>query len=274
MHICFRKPFFDTLTICYFRTPTHYLCFFRPAENTIKLGKNKQKKSWTDFQRNLGRIFNSKTPKSWTDFQLYIYIYIYIYFFFWFFLGATNLIRKNAPEFSQNFLSLAFAGPKESRKFPPNFPQNVPAKRVSSKRCSRKRCRQEQECVRNAAEMRQNGSCFIGERGTFQNAAKIARNTVGGEHLLDGTKKTAKLLQERRENKSMRSCNILILGAVCSCQSVCLTPSTYFGQCLTHSKQICVSNECLAESKDLTARGTGRQNQGLPCRQIGDFQAP
>ena len=38
---------------------------------------NKQKKSWTDFQRNLGRIFNSKNPKSWTDFQLHsIYIYM------------------------------------------------------------------------------------------------------------------------------------------------------------------------------------------------------
>ena len=66
----------DKLLKNYFRTPTHYLCFFRPAKNTIKLGKTSKKKSWTDFQRNLGRIFNSKTPKSWTDFQLYsIYIY-------------------------------------------------------------------------------------------------------------------------------------------------------------------------------------------------------
>ena len=38
--------------------------------------------------------------------------------------------------------------------------------------------------------MRQNGSCFIGKRGTFQNASEMrqkcvknARNTFGGEHL-------------------------------------------------------------------------------------------
>ena len=45
---------------------------------------------------------------------------------------------------------------------------------VSSKMCSRKRCRQH---VRNASEMRQKmrqiGSCFIGKRGTFQNASKM-----------------------------------------------------------------------------------------------------
>ena len=44
--IIFRKPFFETLTNCqkYFRTPTHYLCFLRHPQNTIKLGKNKQTK--------------------------------------------------------------------------------------------------------------------------------------------------------------------------------------------------------------------------------------
>ena len=47
---------------------------------------------------------------------------------------------------------------------------------------------------KNASEMRQNGSCFIGKRGTFQNASEMrqncvknARNTFGGEHLLDDT---------------------------------------------------------------------------------------
>ena len=42
--------------------------------------------------------------------------------------------------------------------------------------------------------MCQNGSCFIGKRGSFQNASKKclkcvknARNTFGGEHLLDDT---------------------------------------------------------------------------------------
>ena len=70
----------DKLPKIYFRTPTHYLCFSRPAKNTIKQGKTNKKKSWTDFQRNLGRIFNSETPKSWTDFQLYsAYIYIWLF---------------------------------------------------------------------------------------------------------------------------------------------------------------------------------------------------
>ena len=54
--------------------------------------------------------------------------------------------------------------------------------------------RMRQKCVRNASEMRQNGSCFIGKRGTFQNASEMrqicvknARNTFGGEHLLEDT---------------------------------------------------------------------------------------
>ena len=59
---------------------------------------------------------------------------------------------------------------------------------VSSKRCFRKRRRQ---CVRNASEMRQNGSCFIGKRGTSkmrQKSVKIASKCVknprgGAEHL-------------------------------------------------------------------------------------------
>ena len=54
--------------------------------------------------------------------------------------------------------------------------------------------RMRQKRVRNASKMRQNGSCFIGKRGTFQNASEMrqncvenARNTFGGEHLLDNT---------------------------------------------------------------------------------------
>ena len=75
---------------------------------------------------------------------------------------------------------------KDNEKLTPNS--------VSSKSCSRKRCRQptrmRQKCVNNASEARQKGSCFIGERGTFQNASEMrqtcvknARNTFGGEHL-------------------------------------------------------------------------------------------
>ena len=57
----FENPFFDTLTNCqkYFRTPTHYLCFFRPAKNTIKLGEKQAKK-----------ILDGISTQPWTDFQL------------------------------------------------------------------------------------------------------------------------------------------------------------------------------------------------------------
>ena len=82
VHIFFRKPFFDTLTNCPKNISSHpYTLFlFRPPKTLSNWGKTSKTKSWTDFQRNLGRIFNSKTPKSWTYFQLYsIYIYIYIW---------------------------------------------------------------------------------------------------------------------------------------------------------------------------------------------------
>ena len=48
-----------------------------------------------------------------------------------------------------------------------------------------------QKCVKNASKMRQNGSCFFWgkeERSKMrQNCVKNARNTFGGEHLLDDT---------------------------------------------------------------------------------------
>ena len=58
---------------------------------------------------------------------------------------------------------------------------------VSFKRCSRKRCRQQQECVRNASEMRPNGSCFIGKRGRFQNASKMRQKCVKDVSKMRGT---------------------------------------------------------------------------------------
>ena len=54
------------------------------------------------------------------------------------------------------------------------------------------------------SEMRQNGSCFSGKRGMFQNASEMrqncvknARNSFGGEHLLDDTEKKASPLPIR-----------------------------------------------------------------------------
>ena len=83
MHIFFSKTFFwhpDKLPKNYFRTPTHYLCFFRPAKNTIKLG-NKQKildgfstQPWTDFQL--------KNPQILDGFSTLQHIYIYMYMYF------------------------------------------------------------------------------------------------------------------------------------------------------------------------------------------------
>ena len=70
----------DKLPKNYFRTPTHYLCFLRYPKNTIKLGKNKQKK-----------ILDQVLTQPWTRFWLkkrqildqvltlqHIYIYTYV----------------------------------------------------------------------------------------------------------------------------------------------------------------------------------------------------
>ena len=95
--------------------------------------------------------------------------------------------------------------PVEAR-FLPLSPQTLPTEKkvsanysVSSKRCSRKRCRQQQECVRNASEIGQKcvknvpkwvllcwekrnvPNCIKNESKCVKNA----RNTFGGEHLLD-----------------------------------------------------------------------------------------
>ena len=84
MHFLFRKPCFDAPTTC--KNNSHpytlFVFFFGCPQRTLKLGKNKQKKSWTDFWLNLGQIFDSKKAKSWTDFWLYsIFIYIYVWLY-------------------------------------------------------------------------------------------------------------------------------------------------------------------------------------------------
>ena len=73
----FFKTFFDNLTNCqkYFRTPL--FVFFKIPQNTIKLGKNKQKildqvltQPWTKF-------WLKKTPNLGPNFDSTAYIYIY-----------------------------------------------------------------------------------------------------------------------------------------------------------------------------------------------------
>ena len=83
MHFFSEKPFFYTLTNCQKKIcsrPYTLFVLLRHPKKTTKLGKKQtQKKSWTDFQLNLGQIFSSRNAKSWTDFQLYsIYVCIYI----------------------------------------------------------------------------------------------------------------------------------------------------------------------------------------------------
>ena len=82
MHfLCFvRKPFltpWETAQKIFSHPYTLFVFFVYDTPKHYKIGENKQKKSWTDFQLNLGQIFSSRNAKSWTDFQLYsIYIYI------------------------------------------------------------------------------------------------------------------------------------------------------------------------------------------------------
>ena len=84
VHIFFSKTLFwhlDKLPKNYFRTPTHYLCFLRYPKNTIKLGKNKQKKildqvltqPWTRFWLKKPQILDQVLTLQ----HAYIYIYIY-----------------------------------------------------------------------------------------------------------------------------------------------------------------------------------------------------
>ena len=47
--------------------------------------------------------------------------------------------------------------------------------------------RMRQNCVRNASKMRQNGSCFIAKRGTFQNASEMRQNCVKNASKMRGT---------------------------------------------------------------------------------------
>ena len=69
----------DKLLKKYFRTPTRYLCSFRPAKNTIKLGKNKQKKILDGFSTQPWTDFQLKNPQILDGFSTLQHIHIYIY---------------------------------------------------------------------------------------------------------------------------------------------------------------------------------------------------
>ena len=82
VHIFFENPFFDTLTNCQkiiFAPHTHYLCFFRYPKNTIKLGKNKQKKILDQVLTQPWTRFWLKKPQILDQVLTLQHIYIYIY---------------------------------------------------------------------------------------------------------------------------------------------------------------------------------------------------
>ena len=62
----------------YFRTPTHYLCFLRYPKNTIKLGKNKQKKILDHILTQPWTTFWLKKPQILDHILTLQHIYIYI----------------------------------------------------------------------------------------------------------------------------------------------------------------------------------------------------
>ena len=103
---CFWHP--DKQPKNYFRTPTHYLWFLRYPQNTMKLGKNKQKNLGPSFDPTLDQVSTHKNPKSWTKFWLYsTYTHTYIYIWgnalrFWaqkmFFVTKTRGKRVFGPK--------------------------------------------------------------------------------------------------------------------------------------------------------------------------------
>ena len=85
----FENPFFDTLTNCQkiIFAPLHtILCFLRYPKNTIKLGKQANKKLGPSFDATLDQVLTQKTQildQVLTLQHIYIYISIYIYMFFY-----------------------------------------------------------------------------------------------------------------------------------------------------------------------------------------------
>ena len=78
--------------------------------------------------------------------------------------------------------------------------------------------RMRQKCVRNASEMRQNGSCLWGKeerskmrQNCVKNAAKNARNTFWGEQLLDDTDPTPDPEKVRKKSEKPRKASLFRL---------------------------------------------------------------
>ena len=71
MQFSFRKPHFwhpPNFAKTLFWHIVALFVFLKMPKNTIKLGKNSEKKLGPVFNFKLGPVFNFKTPKSWTSF--------------------------------------------------------------------------------------------------------------------------------------------------------------------------------------------------------------
>ena len=113
-------------------------------------------------------------------------------------LWCTHAVRTRYGENAENA-----EGPSHPRKS--NGPEmlGIVQKVFSVKASAIARMRQ--KCVRTASKMRQNGSCFIGKRGTFQNASEMRQKCaehLWGEHLLDDTEMPPR--SENVENANTR----------------------------------------------------------------------
>ena len=81
-----------------------------------------------------------------------------------------------------------------------------------------------QKCVRHASEMRQNGSCFIGKRGTFQNASEMRQNCVKNASEMRGTplgENTFRTIPSNHLWADGTPCRSTCLCDVTHCQSRC-----------------------------------------------------
>ena len=68
----------------YFRTPTHYLCFFKIPKKHYKTGEKQAKKNLgPSFDATLDQVLTQKTPNLGPGFDSTAHIYIYIFGLIW-----------------------------------------------------------------------------------------------------------------------------------------------------------------------------------------------
>ena len=110
----FRKHFLTPWETAkkYFRTPTHYLCFLRHPQHTMKLGENRQKSLWQIFDATLDRfstlqhiyIYARGKVKSWSKICLYKLKKLVLFFCFLLFISkiSFSLQKEEDKKTSKN----------------------------------------------------------------------------------------------------------------------------------------------------------------------------